>query len=120
MPRITKLLAIAAALIATLMPAIAHATVYNYGCRTTDERGNTQLYIAKLDTGKRTITWRGKVFKNLKQLDGCKAEFEATASNGNIVNLCTATQGVADLNVSSGPSGDEDIEHNVECNVVRE
>jgi hypothetical protein len=107
---------IVAAAIAAAITTVAHARVYNYGCQTTDERGNAQLFVAKLDTGKRTITWRGKVYKNLKELDSCKAEFEATASNGEVAHLCTATQGVADLSV--GQPGNDVVEE-AECNIIR-
>jgi hypothetical protein len=113
--RLSELLAAAAVLLTAT--TIAHARVYNYGCQTTDVRGNTRLYTAKLDTSKRTITWRGRMYKNLKELDSCKAEFEATASNGDTVHLCTATQGVADLTVNFGQPGDDGVEE-VECNII--
>jgi hypothetical protein len=46
-----------------------------------------------------TITWRGTVFHNVKLVEGgCKANFTATR-NGVTIELCAATQGVADLKI---------------------
>jgi opacity protein-like surface antigen len=87
----------------------ARTEVYPYICKTTDERGNTQMYTARLDLGRGTITWRGKVFGKLKELDGCKAAYRGTASDGSIAELCTATQGVADLAVNGT---------DFECNII--
>src|SRR5215831_19938077 len=100
MNKMLKPLAIAALSIAILTPA--HAEIYTYACQVPDERGNVHLYSAKLDTGNRTITWRGKVFKNLKHLDGCKQKYQATSSDGHFAELCTATQGVATLEATFG------------------
>ena len=90
-----------------------YASVYPYICKTTDERGNTQMYTAKLDLGRNTITWRGKVFSNLEQMDGCKAAYRATSRDGSTAELCTATQGVADLVVTGDDGSDE-----FECNII--
>ena len=83
--------------------------VFPYICKTTDERGNTQMYTARLDLGRGTITWRGKVFGKLKELNGCKAAYRGTASDGSTAELCTATQGVADLSVNGT---------DYECNII--
>ena len=104
-----KLLA-ATAVLLTVTTA-AHAEVYPYICKTTDERGNTQMYPAKLDLGRGTITWRGKVFGKLKETGDCKASYQATARDGSTAELCTATQGVADLTVNG-------VEF--ECNIIRD
>jgi hypothetical protein len=92
---------------------LRYASIYPYICKTTDERGNTQMYTAKLDLGRNTITWRGKVFSNLEQMDGCKAAYRATSRDGSTAELCTATQGVADLVVTGDDGSDE-----FECNII--
>jgi len=104
-----KLLA-ATAVLLTVTTA-AHAEVYPYICKTTDERGNTQMYTAKLDLDRNTITWHGKVFRKLKQIDGCKANYRATASDGSTAEFCAATQGVADLTVNGVK---------FECNIIHD
>jgi hypothetical protein len=101
----------------------AHASVYNYACHAPDD---FKLHAAKIDTAKRTITWRGTVYKNLKTTidDGsgekcAKVCFEATGRDG-VASLETATQGAATLSVSfwRGP-GDDGI-NEFECDLVRQ
>jgi hypothetical protein len=93
--RTTRKLALATAVALTSFTACAE--VYPYACKVKDDRGNTHLYAVVLDTGKRTITWNGQVFRNLKEVDDCKANYTARDRNGVEVELCIATQGVATL-----------------------
>jgi hypothetical protein len=95
--------AFAVATLALTVPA--QAEVYTYGCHRPDD---FKLYVAKLDTTRKTITWDGIVYSNLKSVtvdaDGsecAKACFRATSRSG-MATLSTATQGVATLIVSSG------------------
>jgi hypothetical protein len=81
----------------------AHAKTYTYVCRV-----DYKLYPVTLTTpyeredgsglGGGTITWRGVTFRDVKWEDDCHAKFTATR-DGVTVELCTATQGVADLTV---------------------
>jgi hypothetical protein len=109
---------IAAAVALVTAAAPAYAEVYTYGCRAQDD---FKLYTARLDTFKKTITWRGSVFTNLKTItntgDCAKACFEATNRNG-VARLDTATQGVASLTVTSGGPGTDGVEE-VECDIIR-
>src|SRR5262249_14382492 len=100
-----KLLAIAALLACT---TAADARAYNYACNVPDEAtGNTRLHPLKIETVKRTITWRGSTFKNLKEgnitrggEDCAKYCFLAIRSNGDVAFVSTATQGVASLSIT--------------------
>jgi hypothetical protein len=111
-----KKLTLALALLALATPA--YAEVYTYGCHRPDD---FKLYAAKLDFTKRTITWNGTVYQNMKRVmmeadgsDCAKACFRATSRKGIIV-LSTATQGVASLTVVGNDStGDE-----AECDLIR-
>jgi hypothetical protein len=47
-----------------------------------------------------TITWRGKTYSNVKVGEGCRYDFRTT-TNGVTVDLCTATQGAADLTIGN-------------------
>jgi hypothetical protein len=68
------------------------------------------MYPAVLDTGSKDdcngettsciIKWRGTTFRNVKMGEGCRADYIAT-DNGVKVDLCTATQGVADLTIGN-------------------
>jgi hypothetical protein len=97
-----KNLLVAAAMAVAMIQA-APAATYTYMCR-----DHHKLYPATLDTGKDdscdgattscTLIWRGSKFQNVKQGEGCCAEYLAT-DNGVSVDLCTATQGVADLTI---------------------
>lgn len=81
----------------------AHADSYVWLCR--DHHKNSPV---TLDTGQDddcsgsttpcTITWRGVTWRNVKQGEDCKANYLGT-ENGVDIDLCTATQGVADLTV---------------------
>jgi hypothetical protein len=99
-----KNLLVATAMAVAMIEA-AHAATYTYMCR-----DHHKLYPVTLDTGKDdncdgattscTIMWRGTKFQNVKQGEGCRAEYLAT-ENGVSVDLCTATQGVADLKIGN-------------------
>jgi hypothetical protein len=93
----------------------ATADVYAYACKVTDTATeNVHLYAAKLDTGKRTFTFRGVTYGNLRSNDtDCKMLFRATSRNG-AIELCTATQGVATLTVTGSKGADE-----FDCDIVR-
>ena len=107
-----KSLAIVAALVAMLTPA--QAETYNYACQITGVQpnpANTYFYSAKIDTTKKTITWRGAVYTNAKRLDAINGEDCAKWCFGNDkIAISTATQGVATLTL-----GAEEFE----CDVVR-
>jgi hypothetical protein len=111
-----------AAAIAFAMVVPANAKVYNYACHYPDD---FKLHAAKVDTAKKTITWKGFVYKNLKEvtttMDGgeCpKVCFQATGRDG-IAALNTATQGVASLSVSFGGPGTDGVDE-AECDLVRQ
>src|SRR5690242_15308001 len=81
-------------------PAIAGNTDYDYMCQV-----GHKSYPVMLDTGHDddcdgettscTITWRGKIFTNIKPGDqGCKAEYV-----GDGIDLCAQTKGIAHLTV---------------------
>jgi hypothetical protein len=99
-----KNLLVATAMAVAMIEA-AHAATYTYMCRDHHKR-----YPVTLDTGKNdtcdgattscTIMWRGTKFQNVKQGEGCRAEYLAT-DNGVSVDLCTATQGVAVLKIGN-------------------
>jgi hypothetical protein len=114
-----QLLAIAALLACT---TAAHARVYNYACNVPDEAtGNTRLHPLRIDTAKRTITWRGSTFKNLKEGnvggDCAKYCFQATRSNGDVAFISTATQGVANLMITYNRSEEAPIDE-FDCDMI--
>jgi hypothetical protein len=79
---------------AALMAAIAtsvHAESYTYMCRVPSAH---KSYPVKVDIDNATLTWRGTTFRNLRQVEGCRAKYQATL-NGVTAELCTATQGAA-------------------------
>lgn len=108
--------------VATMAVAIpAQAEVYTYGCHRSDD---FKLYVAKLDTTKKTITWNGIVYGNMKSVmedaDGsecAKACFQATNRTGT-ATLSTATQGVASLTITFGKPGSDSVDE-AECDVLR-
>jgi hypothetical protein len=97
----------------------ASAETYTYACQVTGvdpNPNNTYLYSAMIDTAKHTVTWRGLVFKNAKQLSRVFGQECAKWCFGNNeIALSTATQGVATLTVATG----EDHEEEFECDMVR-
>ena len=81
---------------AALMAAIAtsvYAESYTYMCRVPSDH---KSYPARLDIDNATLTWRGRTFRNLQEVEGCRVKYQAT-SDGATAELCTATKGVADL-----------------------
>jgi hypothetical protein len=116
--RLLKPLALAAVLIAS--PAMADT--YTYACH---ERDSAHLYAAKIDSNKKTLTWRGSVYRNLKLVGGgdvdcAKDAYQATRRDGATAALCTATQGVATLQVLVGSAPGGDGVEELECDLVRE
>jgi hypothetical protein len=107
-----KTILLAAALIATALPA--SAATYTYACKVNDGP-KTHLHSAALDLTKHTITWRGKVYRNVKQFN-CEAR--ACFGDGNRISLNTATQGVATLGVLSGTAPGADGIEEFECDLV--
>lgn len=94
--RALQALILAAALAAGIAsPALAETR--NYACHQQDD---AHLYAAKLDTRNKTLTWRGSVYRNLKEVAAdCpnKECFFATGRDGARAELRTATDGVAYL-----------------------
>jgi hypothetical protein len=95
--------------------------VYTYACHRPDD---FKLYTAKVDTTKKTITWDGVTYRNLKQVtveaDGSecpKVCFRAKARSGDL-SLNTATQGVATLSVTYGKPGSDGVDE-AECDLLR-
>jgi hypothetical protein len=115
--RTMKTLLTAVSLLA--MIGSASAETYTYACQVTGvdpNPNNTYLYSAMIDTAKHTVTWRGLVFKNAKQLSRVFGQECAKWCFGNNeIALSTATQGVATLTVATG----EDHEEEFECDMVR-
>jgi hypothetical protein len=97
----TLLLAVTALVLTTA----AHANTYTYMCKvgqksypvtvTTpyEESGGPQ------GLGGGVLTWRGKTYPNVKEGEGCKANFTVSRDGTNI-ELCAATHGYADLTVN--------------------
>jgi hypothetical protein len=101
----------AATLALSVLVAPAYARTYNYACQVKNEKGDATLYSAKLDTIKKTITWRGTVYKNIKATYGEACEAKACFENEKI-GLYTATQGAATLSVKPG-------NEEYDCDLVR-
>jgi hypothetical protein len=83
------------------------AATYTYWCR-----DHNKTYPVVLDTGSKdqcgdgettvcTIKWRGTTFRNVKGVEECRYGYAATTGDGTKVDLCTATQGVADLTIGN-------------------
>jgi len=105
---VTKWLIGLATAVALVGPA--HAKTYTYKCRvghklypvtvTTPNEGDCSTPDSVCNLSGGTITWRGVTYRNVKGTqEECKAQFTATR-NGVNVELCTATQGAADLTVN--------------------
>jgi len=103
----TKLLIALATTVALVGPA--HAKTYTYMCRmghklypvtlTTPNEGDCSSPYSVCDLSGGTITWRGVTFRNVSGTqEDCKAKFTATR-DGVTIELCTATQGSANLTV---------------------
>ena|SRR5215475_16138741 len=85
------------AAITSALAGTAHArSVFHYNCN----NGGT----VKLNQTARTITWKGNVFSNGREvgLDDCaNYGFRAVDKSGATALLCVATQGVADLEIEA-------------------
>ncbi len=93
-----KLLLAGATLLA--LSGQGYAGTYTYACQVVDAgTGNVHLYSAILDTNKQTITWRGTVYRNVKDVSGNIDECAKGCFAKGAVRLSTATQGVATLSV---------------------
>lgn len=116
------------------MASAGQRHTYTYMCKVlSDHKLYPVTVVAVVDgngaTIGGTITWRGTVFHNLNQVPGCKAMFVAT-KDGKAAALCTATQGVADLQIGKGvlndaPDADNAIKWNgnpqsFECQMMNE
>jgi hypothetical protein len=113
---------IAAALVLGIASPAA-ADVFTYACH--DDVNEHELHAATLDTGKHTLTWRGLVYKNVRNVtaslttDQCAKECFSNKPSDKIVSdtgpayvvLSTATQGWATLDVQGMAAFD--------CNLVR-
>ena len=98
-----------AAAIALALTAPAMAGTFTYRC----EHGES----VTLDTTANTITWRGHVF-SLHEADYnpdvcAKDMYQGTDSAGSTATLCTATQGAANVDITSPER------HFVSCQVKR-
>ena len=107
-----------------LLVSNAQAATFVYTCHYQDD---SKLYSAKLDTTKKTLTWRGSVCENLKDVtaqqgvDECAKQcFQAVRRDGATAALSTATQGVASLTVGVGKAPGNDGVDEVDCDLVRQ
>jgi hypothetical protein len=98
--------AAAVALCATSAPPAHAADTYVYICRVPKDG---QSYPVIVNEGDHTLSWRGVVFHNLQQVEGCRVKWQAT-SGGLTAELCTATKGYADLSIG---------EASFDCELVR-
>jgi hypothetical protein len=115
-PKIATFLAVGAML--ALLVSNTQAATFVYACKYQDD---SKLYSAKLDMTKHTLTWRGSVYSNVKNLSGhvstdeCARDcYRGTRSDGGTAVLNVATQGVADLTVSVEPNAA------IDCDLVRQ
>jgi hypothetical protein len=94
---VTKLLIALATTVALVGPAVAGTSTYM--CQVGHKFYPVTLTTPNEDSLRgATITWRGVTFRNVKFGEGCKTNFVATR-DGVTVELCTATQGAADLTI---------------------
>jgi hypothetical protein len=90
---------IAASILLATTPAMAGTATYTYLCQV----GHKSYPVTIRDSypAPGTITWHRTTYRNLKAVEsGCKEEFQATSDNGVTIDLCAATQGIADLRIS--------------------
>jgi hypothetical protein len=114
MKRITLTLVALAAFVVN-----AQAETFTYACKV-DPDGRSYLQAVKIDTTKKTLTWRGSVYGNLKpNLNCAKMGFDAVRKDGAGATLCIATQGVADLQILVGTAPLGDGIEQLECDQVR-
>jgi hypothetical protein len=114
-----KLMLTTAALLA-LATTAATADTFTYACKVEDGP-RTHLYSAVLDLTKHTITWRGKIYTNVKptfeDVDGKDCAKECFGNSKNI-HLSTATQGVATLSILAGVAPGGDGAEQFDCDLV--
>ena len=113
---------LATALTVALLVTTAHAEVITYACKRLGGVDEYKVFEAKLDTTKKTLTWDGHTYRNVKETynggDGCaKACFRATDRHGSI-SLETATQGVASLTETYGGPGTDGVDE-ADCDILR-
>lgn len=84
-----------AALMAVITTSPVYAEGYTYMCRVPSDH---RSYPVRVDIDNATLTWRGRTFRNLQEVEGCRVKWQAT-SEGATAELCTATKGVADLKI---------------------
>jgi hypothetical protein len=122
--RTTRKLVVAAAL-AVAVIGNADAKTVTYGCRFPDlpPPDGSYRHALKIDFTKKTITWKGYTFRNLKEVyddgsgkDCAKACFSATRRDGE-VRIDTATQGFATLTISDTRPGGDGVSE-AECEMV--
>lgn len=99
-----KILLVATAMAVAMIEA-AYAGTFTYMCY-----DRHKLYAVTLDDNKGTILWRGTKFQNVKQGEGCRAEYLAT-NNGVSIDLCTETKGVAELKIGNATFNCQMPEH---------
>src|SRR5262249_20837186 len=110
---------LAAAAIAAFATS-ARAEITTYACRVEAERDH--VFALKIDHTKRTMTWRGETFRNLREFadDGsgeeCAKYCYVATNRGHRAFVSTATQGVANLELSRADSAPE----NHDCDRVNE
>src|SRR5262245_38967271 len=92
-----KLLLAAVALAA--LSGTANAETYTYMCQVGSKSYPITVFTPKGALERGTIMWRGKVLRNVEVGDGCKAQFLAQSDDGDALELCTATQGYANLTI---------------------
>jgi hypothetical protein len=113
-----KLLTAVAIVLSIAAPA--HADTFTYACKIEDGP-RVHLYSAVLDLTKHTITWRGKVYQNvkstLKDVDGEDCAKDCFGNSKNI-QMSTATQGVATLYILAGTAPGGDGVEQFECDLV--
>jgi hypothetical protein len=68
---------------------------YTYMCKVPEEH---KSYPVRINIDKATLSWRGQTFNGLHLIDGCRYNYQATRL-GDTAELCTATQGYADLKI---------------------
>jgi hypothetical protein len=103
--RVMKKILLAAALVASAVPA--YAETYTYICKVGSKSHPVTVTTPSFDKlGGGTLTWRGKTYRNVTaNQDECKVEFQVDNKDASLI-LCTATQGYADLTVINNHRSD--------------
>lgn len=97
-------LLVVGAVMTTLTPqSKAETEIRTYMCTTSDHQSYPiVLNIIDNDEGEAidgTMTWRGKTFRDLKQVEGCRYRYLAKHDDS-FADLCTSAQGVSDLTIT--------------------